>query len=88
MGGVRGSRGATQRRAPPTQPGPRQARTPGGPHESPHPPHLPRYHNVSSDLLTTYLNASNPDGVEPIPENALANGVGQARGGGRGRGGA
>ena len=34
------------------------------------------YHELSAVLASSYLTG-NPDGVEPVPDNALANGIGQ-----------
>jgi hypothetical protein len=35
------------------------------------------YHTDADDLLEVYVSPDNPDGVEPVPDNALAQGIGQ-----------
>lgn len=35
------------------------------------------YHTLANTLNNEYVNPDNPQGVEPVPDNALANGIGQ-----------
>lgn len=35
------------------------------------------YHQLAAPLTASYVSGDNPDGVEPVPDNALANGIGQ-----------